>query len=124
MAWISLFLEIFCVFLTLNEMYIEFFLSFFQMEKKIVNALYKYKFERTTDDLQINLVVKSDKIQVVLYFSFDSLHLRNEREIVEDLLEKIPIENEWYLVPSYFVIKVELSNRKHKKFTVFTILKK
>ena len=94
------------------------------MEKKIVNALYKYKFERTTDDLQINLVVKSDKIQVVLYFSFDSLHLRNEREIVEDLLEKIPIENEWYLVPSYFVIKVELSNRKHKKFTVFTILKK
>ena len=94
------------------------------MEKKIVNALYKYKFERTTNDLQINLVVKSDKIQVVLYFSFDSLHLRNEREIVEDLLEKIPIENEWYLVPSYFVIKVELSNRKHKKFTVFTILKK
>ena len=94
------------------------------MEKKIVNALYKYKFERTTNDLQINLVLKSDKIQVVLYFSFDSLHLRNEREIVEDLLEKIPIENEWYLVPSYFVIKVELSNRKHKKFTVFTILKK
>ena len=64
------------------------------MEKKIVNALYKYNFERTTDDLQINLVVKSDKIQVALYFSFDSLHLRNEREIVEDLLEKIPIENE------------------------------
>ena len=102
-------------------------LNFFQMEKqfKIVKALYKYKFKRTTDDLQINLVVSgSDKIQVVLYFSFDSLHLRNEREIVEDLLEKIPIENEWYLVPSYFVIKVELSNRKHKKFTVFTILKK
>ena len=124
MAWISLFLEIFCVFLTLNEMYIEFFLSFFQMEKKIVNALYKYKFERTTDDLQINLVVSgSDKIQVVLYFSFDSLHLRNEREIVEDLLEKIPIKNDWHLVPSYFVTKVESSNCKHKNFTVFTILK-
>ena len=123
MAWISFFLEIFCVFLTLNEMYIECFLSFFQMEKKIVNALYKYKFERTTDDLQINLVVKSDKIQVFLYFSFDSLHLRNEREIVEDLLEKSPIQNEWYLVPSYFVTKVELSNCKHKHFTVFTILK-
>ena len=123
MAWISLFLEIFCVFLTLNEMYIEFFLSFFQMEKKIVNALYKYKFERTTDDLQINLVVKSDKIQVVLYFSFDSLHLRNQREIVEDLLENIPIENDWYLVPLYFITKVESSNCKHKNFTVFTILK-
>ena len=93
------------------------------MEKKIVNALYKYKFERTTDDLQINLVVKSDKIQVVLYFSFDSLHLRNEREIVEDLLEKIPTENDWYLVLSYFVTKVESSNSKHKNVTVFTILK-
>ena len=101
-------------------------LNFFQMEKqfKIVKALYKYKFKRTTDDLQINLVVSgSDKIQVVLYFSFDSLHLRNEREIVEDLLEKIPIENDWYLVPSYFVTKVESSNCKHKNFTVFTILK-
>ena len=93
------------------------------MEKKIVNALYKYKFERTTDDLQINLVVKSDKIHVVLYFSFDSLHLRNEGEIAEDLLEKIPIENNWYLLLSYFVTKVELSNCKHKNFTVFTILK-
>ena len=63
------------------------------------------------------------KIQVVLYFLFDSLHLRNEREIVEDLSEKIPIENDWYLVLSYFVIKFELSNCKHKNFTVFTFLK-
>ena len=105
---------------------LNFVCPFFQMEKqiKIVSALFKYKFERTTDDLQINLAVSgSEKIQVVLYFSFDSLHLRNEREIVEDLLEKIPIENDWYLVPSYFVIKVELSNCKHKNFTVFTILK-
>ena len=70
--------------------------NFFQMEKhlKIVNALYKYKIKRITDDLQINLVVSgSDKIQVVLYFSFDSLNLRNEREIIENLLEKIPIQN-------------------------------
>ena len=69
-------------------------IKFFQIEKqlKFVNVLYKYKFKRTTDDLQINLVVReSDKIQVVLYFSFDSLNLRNEREIIEDLLEKIPI---------------------------------
>ena len=61
------------------------------MEKqlKIVNALYKYKFKRTTDDLQINLVVGgSDKIDVVFYFSFESLNLRNERQIIEDLLEK------------------------------------
>ena len=101
-------------------------LNFFQMEKqfKIVKALYKYKFKRTTDDLQINLVVSgSDKIQVVLYFSFDSLHLRNEREIFEDLLEKIPKQNDWYLVPSYFVTKVESSNYKHKNFPAFTILK-
>ena len=70
------------------------YIKFFQMKKqlKIVNVLYKYKFKRTTDDLQINLVVReSDKIQVVVYFSFDSLNLRNEREIIEDLLEKIPI---------------------------------
>ena len=105
-------------------MYIEFFLSFFQMEKKIVNALYKYKFERTTDDLQINLVDSgSNKIQVIFYFSSDSLHLGNEREIFEDLLENIPIQNDWYLVPSYFITKVESSNCKHKKFTAFTILK-
>ena len=83
------------------------------MEKqlKIVNALYKYKFKRTTDDLQINLVVGgSDKINVVFYFSFDSLNLRNERETIEDLLEKTLIQNDWYLVPSYFVTKVNLSN--------------
>ena len=101
-------------------------LIFFQMEKqfKIVKALYKYKIKRTTDDLQINLVVSgSDKIQVVLYFSFDPLNLRNERETIEDLLEKIPIQNDWYLVPSYFVTKVDLSNCKHKNFTVFAILK-
>ena len=86
--------------------------------------LFKYKFKRSTDDLEINLVVSGcEKIQVVLYFSFDSLHLSNGREIVEDLLEKIPIENDWYLVPSCFVIKVELSNCKHKNFTVFIILK-
>ena len=71
----------------------------------------------------ILVVSGSEKVQV-LYFSFDSLHFRNEREIVEDLLEKNLIENEWYLVPSYFVIKVESSNRKHKKSTVFTILKR
>ena len=101
-------------------------IKFFQIEKqlKFVNVLYKYKFKRTIDDLQINLVVReSDKIQVVLYFSFDSLNLRNEREIIEDLLERIPIQNEWYLVPSYFVTKIELSNCKHKNFTVFKILK-
>ena len=96
------------------------------MEKqfKIVKALYKHKFKRTTDDLQINLVVSgSDKIQVVLYFSFDPSNLWNERETIEDLLEKIPIQNDWYLVPSYFVTKVDLPNSKHKNFTVFTILK-
>ena len=96
------------------------------MEKqlKIVSALFKYKFKRTTDDLQINLVVSgSEKIQVSLYFSFDSLHLKNEREIVEDLLEQIPLKNDWYLVPSYFVTKVESSNCKHRNVTVFTILK-
>ena len=96
------------------------------MEKqlKIVNALYKYKFKRTTDDLQINLVVGgSDKINVVFYFSFESLNLRNERQIIEDLLEKTLIQNNGYLVPSYFVTKVNLSNCNHKNFTVFTILK-
>ena len=95
------------------------------MEKqfKIVKALYKYKFKRTNDDFQINLVLSGrDKIQVVLYFSFEPLNLRNERETNEDLLEKIPIQNDWYLVPSYFVIKVDLSNCKHN-ITVFTILK-
>ena len=105
---------------------LNFFLSFFQMEKqlKIISALFKYKFKRTTDDLQINLVISgSEKIQVALYFSFDSLHLRNKREIVEDLLEKIPMKNYWHLVPSYFVTKVESSNCKHKNFTAFTILK-
>ena len=124
MIWLGFhyFLKFFCVFLTLNEMYIELFLSFFHMEKKIFNAIYQYKFERTTDDLQMNLVVSgSDKIQVALYFSFDSLHLRNEREIFEDLLEKNPTQNDWYLVLSYFVTKVESSNCKHKNFTAFTI---
>ena len=61
------------------------------MEKqfKIVKALYKYKFKRTTDDLQINLVLSGrDKIQVALYFLFDPLNLRNERETIEDLLKK------------------------------------
>ena len=99
-------------------------LNFFQMEKK--KLLVCFLNISLKDQLMIwklILVVSgSEKIQV-LYFSFDSLHFRNEREIVEDLLEKIPIENDWYLVPSYFVTKVESSNCKHKNFTVFTILK-
>ena len=33
-------------------------------------------------------------------------------------------KTDWYLVPSYFVIKVELSNCKHKSFTVFYNFKK
>ena len=54
-------------------------------------------------------------IKFKLFFIFHST--------LEDLLEKIPIENDWYLIPSYFVTKVESSNCKHKNFTVFTILK-
>ena len=73
----------------------------------------------------INLVVSgSKKIHVVLYFLFDSLNLRKEWEIIKDLLEKIPIENDWYLVSPYFVTQVELSNCKHKKFHCFFNFKK
>ena len=54
-------------------------------------------------------------IKFKLFFIFHST--------LEDLLEKIPIENDWYLIPLYFVTKVESSNCKHKNFTVFTILK-
>ena len=65
-----------------------------EIQSKIVNELLKYKFRRTSDDLQINLVVSwSNKIEVVFHFSFDYLNLRVERQIIEDLLEEFLTDN-------------------------------
>ena len=94
-----------------------------EIRSKIVKLL-KYKFRRTSDDLQINLVVSgSNKIKVVLHFSFDYLNLRVERQIIEDLLEFLT-DNGWYLVLSYFVTEVKFSNCKHKNITEFIIIQK
>ena len=56
-----------------------------EIKTKIVSKLFKYKFKRTTEDLQTNTVISSDyQLKVVYHFSFDSINLRSEREIVED----------------------------------------
>ena len=56
-----------------------------EIKTNIVSQLFKYKFKRTTEDLQINTVISSDyQLKVVYHFSFDSINLRSEREIVED----------------------------------------
>ena len=96
-----------------------------EIQSKIVNKLSKYQSRRTSDDFQINLVVSgSNKIKVVLHFSFDYLNLRVEREIIEDLLQGFLTDNGWYLVPSYFVTDVKFSNCKHKNITEFITIRK
>ena len=63
-------------------------------------------------------------IKFKLFFIFHlTLYILETKEKFEDLLEKIPIENDWYLVPSYFLTKVESASCKHKNFTIFTFLK-
>ena len=56
-----------------------------EIKTKIVSELFKYKFKKTTEDLQINTVIGSDyQLKVAYHFSFDSINLSSEREIVED----------------------------------------
>ena len=95
-----------------------------EIQKNIINELFKYKFTRTTEDLQINIIVNGDyQIKVVYHFSFDSINLRSERDIIEDLIEKFN-ESGWFLRPSYFEINIELKNCQHKKISEFVIFRK
>ena len=52
--------------------------------------LTRYRFERSSEQLQINLVIKPDKkIKIVLCFSSENYAFASqEREIIEDLLEE------------------------------------
>ena len=95
-----------------------------EIQKNIINELFKYKFTGTTEDLQINIIVSGDyQIKVFYHFSFDSINLRSERDIIEDLIEKFN-ESGWFLRPSYFEINIELKNCQHKKISEFVIFRK
>ena len=73
---------VFCVFLTLNKMFNEYLKIFYTFRKMnqditIANKLWRYKFKRSNEKVQINLVIKRNKkIKIVLCFCVSSSRVR------------------------------------------------
>ena len=89
----------------------------FRMKTKLIG----YRSERSSEELQINLVFYPDKkIKITLCFSSENYEFASqEREIIEDLLEEDLPPDVWYLVPHYKLIEVEAAYFKHNNITKF-----
>ena len=76
----------------------------------IANKLWRYKFERSCEKLQINLVIQRDKkIKIVFCFSSENYGFAfQEREFIEDFLEDNLLSDGWHLIPRYFITEVEV----------------
>lgn len=92
----------------------------------IANKLWRYKFKRSNEKVQINLVIKRNKkIKIVLCFSSENYGFAfQEREIIEDLLEDNLSFDGWYLIPQYFITEVEKPFFKHNNITEFVLVRK
>ena len=93
------------------------------LEKK--KKLIQYRFERSIEKLQINLVVYScEKIKITPCFSSENYEfVSQERELTEDLLEEDLLPDSWYLVPQYELIEVEASYFKRNNITNFVLIR-
>ena len=91
---------------------------------RIKTKLTRYRFERSSEELQINLVIKPDKkIKIILCFSLENyVFASQEREIIEDLLEEDLLPDCWYLVGQYELIEVEPPYFKHNNITEFVLI--
>ena len=93
----------------------------FRMKTKLIG----YRSERSSEELQINLVFYPDKkIKITLCFSSENYEFASqEREIIEDLLEEDLSPGSWYLVPHYELIEVEAAFFKHDNITEFILIR-
>ena len=91
---------------------------------RIKTKLIQYRSERSSEELQINLVVKLDKkITIILCFSSENYDFASqEREHIEDLLEEDLPPDGWYLVLHYELIKLETPYFKHNNITEFVLI--
>ena len=89
----------------------------FRMKTKLIG----YRSERSSEELQINLVFYPDKkIKITLCFSSENYEFASqEREIIEDLLEEDVSPDVWYFVLHYKLIEVEAAYFKHNNITKF-----
>ena len=96
-----------------------------ETELRIKTKLIEYRFERSSDELQINLAVYPDKkIKVTLCFSSENYDFASqEREYIEDMLEEDLSPDGWYLVPHYELIEVERLYFKHNNITEFVLIR-
>ena len=96
-----------------------------ETELRIKAKSTEYRFERSSDELQINLVVNPDKkIKTNLCFSSENYDFASqEREYIEDLLEEDLSPDGWYLVPHCELIEVERPYFKHNNITEFVLIR-
>ena len=92
---------------------------------RIKTKLTLYRFERSSEELQINLVIEPNKkINIILCFSSKNYEFATQEiEIIEDLLEKDLSPDSWYLVPHYELIEVEVAYSKHNNITEFVLIR-
>ena len=94
-------------------------------EFRIKTKLIGYRSEKSSEELQINLVFYLDKkIKITLCFSSENYEFASqEREIIEDLLEEDLLPDGWYLVLHYELIEVEVAYFKHNNITEFVLIR-
>ena len=95
-----------------------------ETEFKIKTKLIGYRSERSSEELQINLVFYPDKkIKITLCFSSENYEFASQEwEIIEDLLEEDLFPDGWYLVLHYELIEVDVSYFKHNNITEFVLI--
>lgn len=88
----------------------------------IANKLWRYKFDRSSKVLQINIVIGPDKkIRIILCFSSENYSFAFKTCGLEDLLEDDPSPYGWYLVTRYDIIEVEVPFFKHNNIAEFVL---
>ena len=94
-----------------------------ETEFRIKTKLIGYRSERSSEELQINLVFYPDKkIKITLCFSSENYEFASqERVIIKDLLEEDLLPDDWYLVLHYKLIEVEVAYFKHNNITEFVL---
>ena len=95
-----------------------------ETDHRIKTKLIRYRFERSSEELQINHVIYPDKkIKVTLCFLSENYNFASqEREIIEDLLEEDLSPDGWYLVPHYELIEADAPYFKHNNITNFVLI--
>ena len=96
-----------------------------ETEFRIKTKLIGYRSERSSEELQINLVFYPDKkIKITLCFSSGNYEFASqERVIIKDLLEEDLLPDDWYLVLHYKLIEVEVAYFKHNNITEFVLIR-